>query len=96
MRKSNQFLVFTDALRTMQAEASKKCLALTSSLDQDIPQLLMGDRTRIRQILLNLVSNGIKFTEKGSIHIAAEVHDEVDEDNLFVQFKVIGILKKIF
>lgn len=66
----------------MQAQAAKKDLEVTYGIESEVPKLLMGDATRIRQILLNMISNGIKFTEKGKVHVAVAVHDEIDEDNV--------------
>ena len=56
-------------LHTMTAE--EKCIALRADIDDRLPKVLIGDPTRIRQILANLVSNAIKFTDKG--HVLVEV-----------------------
>jgi CheY-like chemotaxis protein len=48
---------------------AEKGLALTSEIDPRLPESVMGDPHRLRQILMNLVSNGVKFTETGDIHI---------------------------
>ncbi len=54
-------------------KARSKQLSLVTFIDPDIPALLSGDPGRIRQILLNFVSNSIKFTAKGEIVIRAEL-----------------------
>ncbi|MFN3752017.1 MAG: response regulator [Thiobacillus sp.] len=54
-----------------QARALEKHLALTLSCSGDIPPALLGDPTRIRQILLNLVDNAIKFTHQGKVELRA-------------------------
>ena len=49
--------------------AADKGLKLTSELDENLPEVLNGDAARLQQILVNLVTNAIKFTEQGSIHV---------------------------
>ncbi len=53
----------------MDKSASDKGLHLTSEIDSNLPGVLNGDAERLHQILVNLVNNAIKFTDKGSIHV---------------------------
>ena len=59
---------------TMNVIATGKNLLFSIETDQNVPDLLFGDELRLRQILLNLAGNGIKFTNQGSvrIHVAAK------------------------
>ena len=57
-------------------KATEKHLALRLTVDSGVPARLTGDATRIRQILANLISNAIKFTEEGSIEIKAGLAPE--------------------
>ncbi|HJS17546.1 MAG TPA: ATP-binding protein [Anaerolineales bacterium] len=54
---------------TMDKAASDKGLRLTSETDDNLPEILDGDLSRLQQILVNLVNNSIKFTDRGSIHV---------------------------
>jgi PAS domain S-box-containing protein len=54
-------------------------LALSFTTDPAIPDHLSGDPTRLTQIIINLVSNAIKFTEKGSVKVAAVLEKKIDQ-----------------
>jgi len=87
----------------LMQKAESKNLSLIFTCDPGVPDILIGDANRLTQIMINLVSNAIKFTEKGSVEVFASVLSE-NEDACVVQFFVkdtgIGIasdkLKRIF
>jgi signal transduction histidine kinase/DNA-binding response OmpR family regulator len=64
--------LLTGALRTLGLRASSKNLLMTEEIDSSIPEFLIGDPERLRQILLNLIGNAIKFTQMGSVVLKAE------------------------
>jgi PAS domain S-box-containing protein len=60
----------TNVFSMLEGRSKEKGLHLTLECDGPVPQMISSDSTRIRQILLNLVSNAIKFTEKGVIKLS--------------------------
>jgi len=63
-----------EAVNLMAESASKKRLEIYTLIDPEVPASLMGDPTRVRQVLLNYLSNAVKFTEAGSVtvHVTAD------------------------
>jgi len=79
--------IVSDVIQTISFNAQKKAIEIDHKIDDDVPATLMGDPTRLKQLLLNFGSNAVKFTEQGSVTIHAGVIN--DEDDLCdVKFSV--------
>lgn len=68
--------VMESAVNLISSQASSKDLSLIYEIDPNCPVEIMGDVTRIRQILLNLMSNAVKFTKEGVIHVSVAVETQ--------------------
>ena len=68
-----------EALKTFASRADEKGLELLCDIAPEVPELVEGDPGRLRQIILNLVSNAIKFTPQGEVMLKAEVESEEDD-----------------
>ena len=68
-------------------KANERGLEFLARVSPGIPQVLLGDPIRLGQILTNLVNNAIKFTERGEVHVTAEVLEQNDE-NCKLKFSV--------
>lgn len=67
--------------------AIKKGIIIHYSIDEAIPKIMTGDPLRIKQVLINLTNNAIKFTDEGDIDISIKLQESHD-DNLLLMFKV--------
>ena len=74
-------------LHVFETKIQEKNLELVTEYDTNIPEVLLGDPVRLHQIILNLVSNAIKFTSKGKITVSVRLFDE-DEESTTVEFAI--------
>lgn len=78
-------------VKIMTYKAAFKSLIVNVTISEQIPDLVKGDPDRIKQVLLNLVSNAIKFTHQGSISISLELEEEKQQLHFCVIDTGIGI-----
>jgi two-component system, sensor histidine kinase and response regulator len=74
--------VLANTLRTLSVRASQKNLELIWSAKPGVPENVCGDAGRIRQMMMNMVGNAIKFTESGEIAVTVQVETRQDQDVL--------------
>lgn len=79
--------VLGDVVQLVKPEASKKGLPIRSHVDPEVPEEVCGDELRVRQILLNLLFNAVKFTSKGHVAISCSVLERL-ADRLIIQFVI--------
>jgi signal transduction histidine kinase/ActR/RegA family two-component response regulator len=88
----NLRVLIDDTMRTFAARAEQKNIMLTHSVSPDVPALLISDPGRLRQIVVNLVGNAIKFTDEGEVVVRVDLGDaEADILHISVSDTGIGI-----
>ena len=76
-----------DTMKSLAVRAHKKGLELIHEIAGDVPRMVVGDPNRLRQVVINLVGNAIKFTEQGEVVMTVSVENG-DGDNLALRFAV--------
>lgn len=76
-----------EAVRVLAVSAHKKGLELIADVRPEVPQRVIGDPTRLRQVIINLIGNAIKFTEQGEVVLKVSV-DQIASGSIFLHFAV--------
>ena len=81
-----------EVIKILRYKAVQKNLDLSFSIGPDVPELLIGDPLRLKQVLINLCNNAIKFTNEGYVHVSVDLKDIVESNvRLYFEVKDTGI-----
>ncbi len=98
VNKYNIIELSSQIIELLKYDSNSKNIDLKLNINDDVPKFLDLDSLRIRQILMNLLSNSVKFTEKGIVQLAISVVKKIDTDRFIIRFSIfdtgIGIEKE--
>ena len=77
----------SDIFKLLAPKCQEKNLEFTQKYDSSIPKILMGDAVRLRQIILNLIGNAIKFTHQGAVCVSIRIINE-DAEKVTIEFAI--------
>lgn len=80
--------VVNNVISTLKLKASEKNIKLLYAIDSDVTNNLLGDKNRLNQILINIVGNAIKFTEKGKVELRI-ANQKTHNNSIFIEFSII-------
>jgi ammonium transporter, Amt family len=88
--KNIDFYVLLEEVEDLlHLKADEKNLQLTFERDENVPQYISTDETKLRQVLINLINNGIKFTEEGGINVFVSLSPQIsDDEKIYIHFVV--------
>jgi two-component system sensor histidine kinase/response regulator len=77
-----------EVMDMFSAKAAQAGIELTYEIDSEIPQQIIGDKTRLQQVLINLTGNALKFTQHGEVYIKVDLMGLYGDKNLEIKFAV--------
>jgi signal transduction histidine kinase len=87
--------VIADCMELLLPIAVKK-LDMAYTIHPDVPRWIIGDYARVRQVLMNLLGNGLKFTSSGFVHVSCSLEKVLTEpaDSLVLKFMIQWVYQK--
>ena len=82
--------ILRETASLLRPKASEKALSLQVTLASAVPQTIISDPTRLRQIILNLAGNAVKFNDKGDVSVTASVATEDESQRLHIDIEDTG------
>ncbi|MDW7771937.1 MAG: ATP-binding protein [Desulfobulbaceae bacterium] len=79
----------SDVIENFSVQAAEKKLFLELQIDSDVPDIMVGDETRLMQVLYNLIGNGLKFTDQGGVSVHLGMDEKADPEERRILFEVI-------
>ena len=86
IRECSPYQLMTEVVNVLRMKAEQQSLSLSINLRGSIPETIQADPTRLRQILMNLVGNAIKFTAEGGVRIVTSMEEK--DGQPFIMFEV--------
>jgi PAS domain S-box-containing protein len=83
--------IISDVLSVLRVRAQEKGLHLEANWKSGVPATITTDAARVRQLLMNVIGNAIKFTERGGVSVTASVSPEQDEPRFVIEVRDTGI-----
>jgi signal transduction histidine kinase/CheY-like chemotaxis protein len=87
--------LINDTINIIRTRLKEKPIRFYTNIDSKIPNSLIGDEVRLRQILLNLLGNAAKYTEKGNISLSITMEEGASEDQVLLKFTIADTGKGI-
>ena len=78
-----------DLLNMISVKADDKGLEVIVNVDEKTPDKLFGDEVRIKQCVTNILTNAVKYTEKGTVTLNVGFREAEDDDNIYLKFQVV-------
>ena len=87
--------VLAEVVELLQAKASAKNLELTVTYDNAVPEAIRSDALRLRQVLVNLIDNAIKFTSNGGVRISVRLDEAAEQLHFAVRDSGMGMSREV-